>query len=613
MSGKAPCPKERVSKTQGDGLIRSLAPHLCCPACDTLLLQPVSLPCGHCLCQPCLTALRKKLSSTRVSEDQPCLRCRTLYSPFPGGTWAFPENTLLAHINEKLLEKVEGLKKVKQPKVPKAKDAAILRTAVCEICPKQRKAENYCHTCGVNYCAKCLKKLHDNRAFLAHSLGAPACASHRREPCPAHPERSLSYCCLDDGAVGCQGCMEQGHLGHDVSAIFDAQTRKEASLLSALEYAGKLKVVCEVDMKAMEELQATAATQGAELRRRVHQGFMLLRDTLLDKEHAMLAHLDALTSSTRTYITYSAPLVSSLAGLEVISEQALLEKDAAVFLSGAGALTRWLMSANGEIRRPAVNLQEGEPFRDVEMDFDGLHKDLERALECRLLWKTSDGAFAPLTPVESYSSPRPMGEAQGAPAPSSPIRAIPQVATSNHGPPVRVETVPLGSCPSTPTRGVIRASSCAGSPVHHRFTLDAPLSPVKTRGEQLPAGDSGAAVASAGVLPLLPRPPTIYLHAFKDDTVEMQWMVPMEEDVESVDMHFQEVGGSKVEEWGVVVSELKGSSMQTTVLRPSTLYHVRARSVNRHGAGQWSSPYRLNTNRQGGEVFKTRTGVSQEV
>ncbi|XP_014070567.2 tripartite motif-containing protein 42 [Salmo salar] len=582
-TGKEIGAQDAQTKAELDPMTCSLALHLCCPACDTLLLQPVSLPCGHCLCQPCLEGIRKKPSSTKASDAQQaqpysqCPRCLVHYSLQPGGAWPFPENLLLANVSEQLLERLEGLRQVKQPKNTRAKDTS-LRVTACEICSKQREAQHYCRTCGLNYCAKCLRKLHGNRAFQAHVLTEPV-EGGCRDPCPTHHDRSLSHCCLDDGALGCQGCMEQGHQGHDVSPVHEARARREVGIRNWLEQAEKVKSQCEADMVSMDQLRARTGSDGAELRRRVREGFLSLRNVLLDQEAALLSHLDNLTSSTRSgardFLQTSAPLLGSLTGLEVISEQALLEPDTVAFLTGAVALTQWLQRVNGDIHRPALTLQEGEPFKGVKMDFDALFRDLQGLLGTHLHWKSPE------------------------------VDAVVSAATS-------VESDVLGGCCE-----VLQVPSCPGTPHRTLALADPPLSPLNPKSPRklvmeeqlgLSAGD-----CSDKKRHLLPRPPIIYQHIVSGDTVEIFWMLPMGEEVETFDVHFQDaviVGMTMEERKGVVLEGLKTCNLQTAGLRLDTHYLFRARSVNSHGAGEWSSSYRVNTERQGDEA---KAAVTQEI
>ncbi|XP_014018742.1 uncharacterized protein [Salmo salar] len=183
--------------------------------------------------------------------------------------------------------------------------------------------------------------------------------------------------------------MEQGHQGHDVSPVHEARFHREVGIRNSLEQAGKVKSQCEADMVSMDQLRARTGSDGTELRRRVRGGFLSLRNVLLDQKALLLSHLDNLTSSTCSgaidFLQTSAPLLGSLTGLETISEQALLEPNTVAFLTGAMALTQWLQRVNGDIHRPALTLQEGEPFKGVKMDFDALFRDLQGT---HLHWKS---------------------------------------------------------------------------------------------------------------------------------------------------------------------------------------------------------------------------------
>ncbi|XP_071214282.1 tripartite motif-containing protein 42-like [Salvelinus alpinus] len=579
-AGKEIGSQDAQTKTEFDPVTRSLALHLCCPACDTLLLQPVSLPCGHCLCRPCLEGVRKKPSSTKASDaeqPQPCSQCPCClvhYSLQPGEAWPFPENLLLANMAEQLLERLEGLRRVKQPKNTRAKKLPLRMTA-CEICSKQREAQRYCQTCGLNYCAKCLRKLHGKRAFQAHVLTEPV-ESGCRDPCPIHHDRSLSHCCLDDGALGCQACMEQGHQGHDVSPVHEARAHRELGIRNSLEQAGKVKSQCEADMVSMDQLRARTGSDGTELRRRVREGFLSIRNVLLDQEALLLSQLENLTSSTCSgaidFLQTSAPLLSSLTGLETISEQALLEPNTVAFLTGVVALTQWLQRVNGDIHRSALTLQEGEPFKGMKMDFDALFRDLQGLLGTHLHWKSPE------------------------------VAAVVAVATGMEAPILEgcCEVVQLPSCPGTPHRTLAYSPRSPRTPRSHRkLVMEEQLG--------LSAGD-----CSDKERHLLPRPPIIYQHIVSGATVEVQssGCCPWAE-VKTFDIHFQDaviLGMAMEEGKGVVLVGLKTCNLQTAGLCLDTHYLFRARSVN--GAGVWSSSYRVNTECQGDEA---KAAVTQEI
>lgn len=268
-----PCTPEREPRCGLSVALLPLAELLCCPGCSSFLQHPISLPCGHCLCPACLAALRKKSKAhksvgtptdsdaisvnsatgpTLVDPLAACPRCQASYPLLPGMAWSFPANVLLAQTAQRLLVVHPELYRL-QRRAPHLRAFHVLRAstpcplpvtvgphpAPCELCSKRRPAQNYCATCRLHYCTKCLRKLHGNPAYGAHTLAEPA-QEKGRELCPAHPECSLTYFCQSDGALGCHACMTQSdgtHHGHLVAQLSEARASAETMLCHALEHA----------------------------------------------------------------------------------------------------------------------------------------------------------------------------------------------------------------------------------------------------------------------------------------------------------------------------------------------------------------------------------------
>ncbi|KAM6158705.1 tripartite motif-containing protein 6-like [Rhynchocyon petersi] len=79
-----------------------------CPICLELLMEPMSLDCGHSFCQDCITG-NSRLSEINLEKDRSCPVCRTSYQPEN-----LRPNRHLANIVERLREAVLGPKKLQK-------------------------------------------------------------------------------------------------------------------------------------------------------------------------------------------------------------------------------------------------------------------------------------------------------------------------------------------------------------------------------------------------------------------------------------------------------------------------------------------------------------------
>nr|Q5C8U4.1 RecName: Full=Tripartite motif-containing protein 5; AltName: Full=RING-type E3 ubiquitin transferase TRIM5; AltName: Full=TRIM5alpha [Chlorocebus pygerythrus]AAW72440.1 TRIM5 alpha [Chlorocebus pygerythrus pygerythrus] len=80
------------------GILVNVKEEVTCPICLELLTEPLSLPCGHSLCQACITANHKE-SMLYKEEERSCPVCRISYQPEN-----IQPNRHVANIVEKLRE-----------------------------------------------------------------------------------------------------------------------------------------------------------------------------------------------------------------------------------------------------------------------------------------------------------------------------------------------------------------------------------------------------------------------------------------------------------------------------------------------------------------------------
>ncbi|XP_063060379.1 tripartite motif-containing protein 67-like [Engraulis encrasicolus] len=495
------------------------------------------------------------------------------------------------------------------------------KPAPCDLCTKQRPAARFCATCRLHFCAKCLSRQHSNPAYRAHSLVEPTLEAGR-EQCPAHPERSVTHSCVIGGHVrlGCHGCLVTtptpvvAKQQQQVAPLRQARAHTQERLTQALQYASTVEQQCSARCDAMSAALCHVSGRGAELRSCVQRGFQALRSTLLDQEVSLLSRIDVLSSSTSTaaqgFLQHAAPLRASLAGLQVLGQQALLEPRDSAFLQGGEGLVHWLVSLCREATthdpllksetttHDPLLLVGSRPFDHAHLDFDALQQDLQSILDKHLRWDLSEAVAMP-TAIVTGTVGEAMQEEEEEEAEEEEEKEEEkkeeELVVKTQDPEVKVapqvEVAP-GLEADTADKVPWQGAPFLGCRVEEKplaLPHVEPKQPQQTQKERdMPAGDARREVP-------LPRPPIIYQHKAYPNTVEVFWMVPMGDKVQYFDVHFQDANGGGVNGGGVVMGGLKGSSMCASGLRRDAEYIFRARSVNSDGHGAWGPAYRVST------------------
>ncbi|XP_072525720.1 E3 ubiquitin-protein ligase TRIM39-like [Salminus brasiliensis] len=145
----------------------SVSQYLKCPICLDKMTHPVTTPCGHTFCKPCL-------ERHMTLSDLTCPLCKKYLLVTPS------ENIIL----KALLEEYEKAQK------PCPEDfMATLGEVACDLCPENRKsrAVKSCLMCLLSYCDLHLKRHQNKLRLKGHKLVAPveklddwACLTHGR-------------------------------------------------------------------------------------------------------------------------------------------------------------------------------------------------------------------------------------------------------------------------------------------------------------------------------------------------------------------------------------------------------------------------------------------------
>ncbi|XP_028332365.1 E3 ubiquitin-protein ligase TRIM21-like [Gouania willdenowi] len=179
-----------------------------CPICLDVFNQPVSTPCGHNFCMPCLTT---------YWDDAPTFQCPICKEPFQKR----PHLKVNTFISELALQFMSL----------QVTDAHILSTnqqpggagvtVLCDICTdSQKEAVRSCLECLTSYCDVHLEPHHRAAGLKTHTLTVPV-TSLEDKTCKEH-KRLLVFFCRDDGVVLCEVCASSLHRQHNIATVLRA-------------------------------------------------------------------------------------------------------------------------------------------------------------------------------------------------------------------------------------------------------------------------------------------------------------------------------------------------------------------------------------------------------
>ncbi|XP_072502876.1 E3 ubiquitin/ISG15 ligase TRIM25-like [Notamacropus eugenii] len=214
--------------------LEPLADELTCSICLELFQEPVTIPCGHNFCSPCLDEAWGGQSSSFY-----CPQCRQCFREKP----QLKKNTALCAV-VKQVQQAQNLRDSGQPlgasrdgessDLPSAKWAQAKEdtagSVACDYCLRAPAAQT-CFTCMASFCQEHLRPHLDNPVFLSHDLQPPVpdLASRR---CPEH-SRLREFFCSQHGVCICSVCLV-GHKTCSPVALDVARTQLKSKMKQKL-------------------------------------------------------------------------------------------------------------------------------------------------------------------------------------------------------------------------------------------------------------------------------------------------------------------------------------------------------------------------------------------
>ncbi|KAM4727220.1 finTRIM family, member 82 isoform 1-T3 [Anableps anableps] len=211
-----------------------------CSLCQSLLRDPVAIPCGHSFCMDCISGYWNEADYTGIYI---CPQCKITFTQRP----VLRPNATLTMVAEKI--KKSGLNL--NLSTSQANVYAGTNDVPCDFCTgKKLKAVKSCLNCLASYCEKHLRPHYESATFKRHKL-VDELGNLDRKICPQH-QKSLELFCRTDQMCICAICTVSEHRGHDIVSA-EAERGEKQKLLGVSQ--AEIKQKCQERVKELEELK----------------------------------------------------------------------------------------------------------------------------------------------------------------------------------------------------------------------------------------------------------------------------------------------------------------------------------------------------------------------
>ncbi|KAL6485757.1 hypothetical protein MHYP_G00051490 [Metynnis hypsauchen] len=244
--------------------------HLNCSVCLNVLMDPVTIPCGHSYCMKCIKecwdeeGLQKKAYS--------CPQCRGLFPTRP----VLNRSTVLTDV-------LRGLKSPADMEVK-------LNGGECNFCSgEKRRAVKSCLTCVASFCETHLKTHLEFPVLQRHTLVEP-CSRLQEMLCPLH-NKLLDVYCVQDKRCICLLCAMDEHSDHKtVSAAKEWSEQRQKPLQNLQERFPRLLQRREKDLQALNKAVKTYSTS-AQAAVKLNESFLAEITQSMEKKLSQLSNL----------------------------------------------------------------------------------------------------------------------------------------------------------------------------------------------------------------------------------------------------------------------------------------------------------------------------------
>ncbi|KAM3587506.1 uncharacterized protein V6R79_007264 [Siganus canaliculatus] len=209
-----------------------------CSICLEVFTEPVSTPCGHNFCSPCI---QKYWDTSDICQ---CPFCKRTFSSRP----ELQVNTIMRELASEIKKLVQVKASTPDPQFSETADV------LCDICSElKEKAVKSCLICLVSFCETHLEPHQRVASLKSHKLLDPVKNLDDRM-CKSHNKTSELYCKTDQAFI-CTLCLKNDHKGHNVIPLEEeyeaVMATKDAALTNIQEQIkSRLEKIAEIEKSA---------------------------------------------------------------------------------------------------------------------------------------------------------------------------------------------------------------------------------------------------------------------------------------------------------------------------------------------------------------------------
>ncbi|XP_039199519.1 E3 ubiquitin/ISG15 ligase TRIM25 isoform X11 [Crotalus tigris] len=222
-----------------------LEDELTCAICLCIFQTPVTTPCGHNFCLPCL-----EMTWMDIEENFSCPQCRASFEIRPD----LKKNTVLCKVVEQFQVSQDGPSKGTCEEKQKKADSSVPKPrapspVACDSCLVVVAAKT-CLTCMASFCQEHLRPHLESPAFKTHQLSPPV-KELQQKKCQTH-NKLLEVFCQDHRVSICCFCL----VSHKTCSTSLLQEAKETKKLQLKKRLAELCALSDKTAKSLEQVRA---------------------------------------------------------------------------------------------------------------------------------------------------------------------------------------------------------------------------------------------------------------------------------------------------------------------------------------------------------------------
>uniref|UniRef100_A0A672ZMT6 Uncharacterized protein n=3 Tax=Sphaeramia orbicularis TaxID=375764 RepID=A0A672ZMT6_9TELE len=196
------------------GLLRSEDQFLC-SICLDVFTDPVTIPCGHNFCKPCIS------EHWDNNENYQCPMCKKAFDPRP----ELYANTFISEMVSQFRHEAQHEPNIYSSDQQAAKPGEV----PCDVCTEPKlKALKSCLVCLISYCQTHLEPHWTVPGLKRHQLIHPV-ENLEDRMCRKH-DKPLELFCKTDHTYICHHCAYSDHKSHDITPLKEEHEEQKAEL-----------------------------------------------------------------------------------------------------------------------------------------------------------------------------------------------------------------------------------------------------------------------------------------------------------------------------------------------------------------------------------------------